>query len=148
MSSTRTKAEIKLVQLAKLEAKLKGSLDESVRQITESFMAIVRNAKVQADANMADTTIVIKDEFELQLRTTSMIRGYETLLRMIAELKDTLLLNDFEKLNATVAEKVLDYRQREMHLDAATALWRDECRIALGQLEDVYFSSRFRFTEA
>lgn len=43
----RTRAELKLVQLTRHENEIKQKLDDSVKQIMDNFVAIVKDSKVR-----------------------------------------------------------------------------------------------------
>ena len=68
----------------------------------------------------------------------------EALLTLIAEIKNTVILNDMSARNAEVKLKIEEYKQQEERSKRALAQLKAETSEALRELEDIYYSSLYK----
>ena len=65
-------------------------------------------------------------------------------MKLVADLKQFLILNDFPSVNESVSQKTQLYKQMQGELDVKLLALRDEMAVDLYELEDEYYSSVYK----
>ncbi|KAF9429458.1 Mediator of RNA polymerase II transcription subunit 22 [Entomortierella beljakovae] len=97
--------------LEEIEEAYNKRLDNDVTQLMESFNDIIKVASITyTDTSISkDKYKLAQESYQIQGRATNIVSSAESLLAMVAELKQTLLLNDANTL-AELSQK----RQQEL----------------------------------
>ncbi|ELR18926.1 Surfeit locus protein 5 [Acanthamoeba castellanii str. Neff] len=82
-------------------------LDSAVAKLNEHYANILKSAKV------GDKVKVLGEEFQVDVQTSNLVTAAESLLTLISELKQAVLLHDFETRNAEVTTRAQQYRDRQ-----------------------------------
>ena len=72
------------------------------------------------------------------------VRAGESLMKLVSDLKQFLILNDFPSVNEAVDQRNQQLRALQEECDRKLIALRDEVSIDLYELEEEYYSSRYR----
>ncbi|KAF9165093.1 Mediator of RNA polymerase II transcription subunit 22 [Mortierella sp. AD010] len=100
-----------LSALQEIEEAYNKRLDNDVAQLMESFGDIVKVASIAYNESSIskDKYKLAQESYQIQGRATNIVSSAESLLAMVTELKQTLLLND-----ANTLAQLSTQRQREL----------------------------------
>ena len=97
--------------------------------------------KVEEENQITRATQCEEDAFEMQVRASNMVRAGESLMKLISDLKQFLILNDFPTVNDTIAENSKMFLEVQENCDGKLTTIRDELATDLFELEDEFYSS-------
>ena len=72
------------------------------------------------------------------------VRAGESLMKLVSDLKQFLILNDFPSVNESISNKTQLYKHMQNDLDSKLLGLRDELATHLYELEDEYYSSAYK----
>lgn len=72
------------------------------------------------------------------------VRAAESLMKLISDLKQFLILNDFPSVNEAIAHNSKTFTALQQNCDRKLTLLRDDLATDLYELEDEYYSSSFK----
>ncbi|KAF9154944.1 Mediator of RNA polymerase II transcription subunit 22 [Linnemannia schmuckeri] len=101
-----------LSALQEIEEAYNKRLDMDVAQLMESFGDIIKTASITHSESLAqskDKYKLAQESYQIQGRATNIVSSAESLLAMVTELKQTLLLND-----TTTLAQLSTQRQQEL----------------------------------
>ena len=84
------------------------------------------------------------DSLEIQIRTTSIIKSTEALSKIVFDLKDLTILNDFKSINAQITEQCGFLKQKETDIDRQLMNTKDVLIKLLGDLQHEYYTSNYK----
>eukprot|EP00741_Cyanophora_paradoxa_P017620 tig00021012_g17020.t1 len=126
---------------ARLEEEFLRRLDRDIATLQESFMGIVRAAKIE------EKDQVQRQKFEIDVRAQSMVFAGQSLSKLISELRESALKHDFARLNRQVdAQEARFAEQREL-IESRMEELAQGVDSALHELEAHYNASRHRVEE-
>merc|ERR1712212_350414 len=70
-------------------------LKDDVKSILDNFMEIVKLGLVEDESQISRMTQVEEIHFQMQVRSSNMVRAAESLMKLVADVKQYLILNDF-----------------------------------------------------
>ena len=82
--------------------------------------------------------------YSLQVRAANMVRAGESLMKLISDLKQYLILNDFPTVNETIANNSKMFLEVQENCDRKLTTIRDELATDLFELEDEYYNSTYK----
>lgn len=109
-----------------------------------NFSEIVKLCKVEDENQVTRAAQCEEDAFEMQVRAANMVRAGESLMKLISDLKQFLILNDFPTVNETIAENSKMFLEVQETCDRKLTSIRDELATDLFELEDEYYSSTIK----
>lgn len=65
-------------------------------------------------------------------------------MKLVSDLKQFLILNDFPSVNDSITANVHLYKEMQSGIDSKLMLLRDEMAADLFELEDEYYSSLYK----
>lgn len=74
----------------------------------------------------------------------SKVRAGESLMKLVSDLKQFLILNDFPSVNEAISLRNQQLRTLQEECDKKLTSLRDEIAIDLYELEEEYYSSRYK----
>jgi mediator of RNA polymerase II transcription subunit 22 len=81
----------------------------------------------------------------LQTNSISLkVRAGESLTKLVSELKEFLVLNDFPSLNESISQRRSELQQMQVKTDQSLKQLRDELSAHLHDMETAYYSSQHR----
>lgn len=84
------------------------------------------------------------DSFEIQIRTSNIVKSAESLSKTISDLKDLTILNDFKSLNAQITNQCKMLKQNEFEIDRQLTIKKDMLVKLLHDLQHEYYTSKHK----
>ena len=75
---------------------------------------------------------------------STQVRAGESLMKLVSDLKQFLILNDFPSVNEAIDQRNQQLRALREECDRKLVALRDEVSIDLYELEEEYYSSRYK----
>ncbi len=72
------------------------------------------------------------------------MRAGEALMKLVSDLKQFLILNDFPSVNESISQNTQLYKHMQSEVDGKLMALRDEMATDLYELEDEYYSSVYK----
>eukprot|EP00118_Oscarella_pearsei_P009029 m.49510 g.49510 ORF g.49510 m.49510 type:complete len:157 (+) comp33997_c0_seq1:18-488(+) len=124
-------------QLKAFQKKLK----DGIKSMLDNFTEIVKSSHVEEDSSrVLDITDGAQNRYEMSVRAANIVRAGESLLKLVADLKEYLVLNDFPSLNDSITQRRAEIQQIEVETNTKLAALRDDLTAQLKQLEETYYS--------
>uniref|UniRef100_A0A3P8TA54 Mediator of RNA polymerase II transcription subunit 22 n=1 Tax=Amphiprion percula TaxID=161767 RepID=A0A3P8TA54_AMPPE len=102
-------------------------LKDDIKSILDNLTEIVKTAKIEDETQVSRATQAEQDHYEMH------VRAGESLMKLVSDLKQFLILNDFPSL-----------RSLQEECDKKLTSLRDEIAVDLYELEEEYYSSRYK----
>lgn len=80
-------------------------LKDDIRAMIDNFQSILKSSKVpsvEEEGQVLRQLQCTEDQYEMSVRAANMIRAGEKLVRLIADIKQYLILNDFPFINDSI----------------------------------------------
>ncbi|EDW25961.1 GL14209 [Drosophila persimilis] len=119
-------------------------LKEDVRSMLENFEETLKLARRESHSQISRTTQCEQDALEMQIRASNMVRAGESLMKLVADLKQYLILNDFHSVNEAITNNSQLFRATQIECDKKLMKLRDEMAMDLYDLEEEYYTSIFK----
>jgi mediator of RNA polymerase II transcription subunit 22 len=84
------------------------------------------------------------DSFETQIRISNIMKATESLTKIVSDLKDITILNDFKSLNMQITNQCAFLKQKEMDIDRNLMYTKDILVKLLNDLQVEYYSSNYK----
>ncbi|XP_066896439.1 mediator of RNA polymerase II transcription subunit 22 isoform X4 [Kogia breviceps] len=96
---------------------------------------------------LKDDVKSIMDNFT-EIIKTAKVRAGESLMKLVSDLKQFLILNDFPSVNEAIEQRTQQLRALQEECDRKLVALRDEVSVDLYELEEEYYSSSSSLCEA
>ncbi|XP_067294755.1 mediator of RNA polymerase II transcription subunit 22 isoform X1 [Pseudorasbora parva] len=116
-------------------------LKDDIRSILDNFTEIIKTAKVEDETQVFRATQAEQDHYEMHVRAANIVRAGESLMKLVSDLKQFLILNDFPSVNEAITLRNQQLRTLQEECDKKLISLRDEIAIDLYELEEEYYSS-------
>ncbi|KAL2100120.1 hypothetical protein ACEWY4_004514 [Coilia grayii] len=116
-------------------------LRDDIRSILDNFTEIIKTAKVEDETQVSRATQGEQDHYEMQVRAANIVRAGESLMKLVSDLKQFLILNDFPSVNEAISLRNQQLRSLQEECDKKLISLRDEIATDLYELEEEYYSS-------
>ncbi|XP_005457493.1 mediator of RNA polymerase II transcription subunit 22 isoform X1 [Oreochromis niloticus] len=123
-------------------------LKDDIRSIMDNFTEIIKTAKIEDETQVSRPTQAEQDHYEMHVRAANIVRAGESLMKLVSDLKQFLILNDFPSVNDAISLQNQQLRSLQEECDKKLMSLRDEIAIDLYELEEEYYSSRFLLCKA
>ncbi|XP_034094182.1 mediator of RNA polymerase II transcription subunit 22 isoform X1 [Gymnodraco acuticeps] len=123
-------------------------LKDDIRSILDNFTEIIKTAKIEDETQVSRATQAEQDHYEMHVRAANIVRAGESLMKLVSDLKQFLILNDFPSVNDAISLQNQHLRSLQEECDKKLTSLRDEIAIDLYELEEEYYSSRFPLCKA
>ncbi|CAF0806509.1 unnamed protein product [Rotaria sordida] len=117
---------------------------DNLQSILDNFMAIINLIRVeetqpnqikdQLPRLLTNTT----EDFEMRVRAYNMVRAFESLLKLVSDLKDQAVLYDFRAINDAVRAQRQRFKNQQSDLDTKLISLRDRLALEMVKFEDEY----------
>ena len=97
--------------------------------------------KTEQDVQISRMTQGELDAYEIQVRSANMVRAAESLLKLVSDIKQYLILNDFPSVNEAIAHNSNVFRSMQQESDKKLQDLRDDIISDLYELEEEYYIS-------
>ncbi|XP_052869431.1 mediator of RNA polymerase II transcription subunit 22 [Anopheles cruzii] len=119
-------------------------LKEDIRSMRENFEEIIRLAKGENDTQLSKITQCEQDTYETQVRAANIVRAGESLMKLVSDIKQYLILNDFHSVNEAICSNSTLYRNTQKDRDNKLMHVRDDMAADLYDLEEEYYTSIYK----
>ncbi|KAG8233795.1 hypothetical protein J437_LFUL008015 [Ladona fulva] len=119
-------------------------LKDDVKSMLENFEEIVKLAKGDSDTQLTRITQCEKDHFEMHVRAANIVRAGESLMKLVSDIKQYLILNDFPSVNEAIAQNSKLFRTKQQECDQKLMTLRDDMAADLYDLEEEYYTSIYK----
>ncbi|ELU16242.1 hypothetical protein CAPTEDRAFT_221845 [Capitella teleta] len=135
-SSTQTKeAQLKVYQ---------KRLRDDIKTMTDNFLEIIRLMKIEEESHVSRPSKCEQDQFELEVRAANIVRAGESLMKLVSEVKQFVILNDFRSVNESIMAQMHMYRHVQTECDTKLFALRDDMAADLFEMEEEYYSSVYK----
>ncbi|KAK0042331.1 mediator of RNA polymerase II transcription subunit 22-like isoform X2 [Biomphalaria pfeifferi] len=110
----------------------------------DNFTEIIRLARIEEDGQLLRPTQIDQDNYEMQVRAANIVKAGESLMKLVSDLKQFLILNDFPSVNEAISHNAKMYKENQINIDMKLMKLRDEMAADLYELEDEYYSSLYK----
>ena len=125
---------------------------EDVRLVHENLHEMLKLLKIEDDRTQRsyDDYGMNKigqaqiDLFELQIRTANIVKSTESLNKIVSDLKDLAILNDFKSINAQITNQCRHLKLKETEIDHNLMNLKDTLYKLLYDLQHEYYSSNYK----
>ena len=133
-------------------------LRDDVKSMLENFEETVKLAKGENETQLSKLTQceqgnvhcrfydppdlthdVFSDTYEMQVRAANIVRAGESLMKLVSDIKQFLVLNDFHSVNDAISSSSNLYRSTQQDRDAKLMSLRDEMASDLYDHELEYY---------
>ncbi|KAM9294126.1 mediator of RNA polymerase II transcription subunit 22 [Gastrophryne carolinensis] len=119
-------------------------LKDDMKSIMDNFTEIIKSARIEEEHQVSRSTQGEQDNYEMHVRAANIVRAGESLMRLVSDLKQYLILNDFPSVNESINQRAQQLRGLQDECDKKLISLRDEMAIDLYELEEEYYSSRYK----
>ncbi|XP_067930216.1 mediator of RNA polymerase II transcription subunit 22-like [Watersipora subatra] len=130
-------SDSKEVQLKAYEKQVKDNISSMI----ENFTEIIKQAKIADGTQVKQTTEGEQVHYEVSVRAANVVRAGESLMKLVSDLKQFLILNDFSSISASTVTSRVKYKNSAEENDKKLLALRDEIASELFLLEDEFFNS-------
>lgn len=88
-----------------------------------------------------------QDTYEMQVRAANIVRAGESLMKLVSDIKQYLILNDFHSVNEAITANSQLFRSTQVDCDKKLMTLRDDMAADLYDLEEEYYTSVFKWDE-
>lgn len=114
-------------------------LKDDVRSMFDNFTEIIRLARVEEDSQIAKMTQTEQDQYEMQVRASNIGRAGESLMKLVSDLKQFLVLNDFPSVNESISTNTQLYKNIQSECDKTLMNLKDEMSVELFEFVSLRF---------
>ncbi|XP_051836238.1 mediator of RNA polymerase II transcription subunit 22 [Antechinus flavipes] len=118
-------------------------LKDDIKSIMDNFTEIIKTAKIEDETQVSRATQGEQDNYEMHVRAANIVRAGESLMKLVSDLKQFLILNDFPSVNEAIDQRNQQLRGLQDECDKKLISLRDEISIDLYELEEEYYSSSY-----
>ncbi|XP_029019870.1 mediator of RNA polymerase II transcription subunit 22 isoform X1 [Betta splendens] len=118
-------------------------LKDDIKSILDNFTEIIKTAKIEDETQVSRATQAEQDHYEMHVRAANIVRAGESLMKLVSDLKQFLILNDFPSVNDAISLQNQHLRSLQDECDKKLTSLRDEIAIDLYELEEEYYSSSY-----
>lgn len=111
----------------------------------EHFELEVRAANIVSVSSCLIAVIQSRKGFlNLVLMTSLQVRAGESLMKLVSDVKQFVILNDFRSVNESIMTQMTMYRRVQADCDSKLLALRDDMSADLFEMEEEYYSSVYK----
>ena len=84
------------------------------------------------------------DAFEIEIRTCNIVKSMESLTKIVSDLKDLTILNDFKSINGQITNQCNNLKGKEFEIDKQLINTKDSLVKVLRDLQHEYYYSNYK----
>lgn len=119
-------------------------LKDDIKSMLDNFVEIIKLGKVEDETQVSRMTQSGQDLFEMHVRAANIVRAAESLTKLISDIKQYLILNDFPSLNDAITENSRMALGTQQEIDKKLTDLKDDMARDLYELEDEYYSGLYK----
>ncbi|XP_054271739.1 mediator of RNA polymerase II transcription subunit 22 [Macrosteles quadrilineatus] len=140
MSASRSLPQSKEALLKSYTSRLK----DDVKSMLENFEEIVKLSKGENETQLQRMTQCEQDTYEMHVRAANIVRAGESLMKLVSDIKQYLILNDFPSVNEAITQNSKLFRTKQAEADQKLTILRDDMAADLYDLEEEYYTSVYK----
>ncbi|XP_065067813.1 mediator of RNA polymerase II transcription subunit 22-like isoform X1 [Rhopilema esculentum] len=113
-------------------------LKDDVRSILENFNEIVKSAKIEEETQIARLTEAVQTQYEIEVRASNIVRAGESLLKLVSDMKEFLILNDFLPVNSSISKVSQRLKTLEGETETKLCEIKESFSTGLAEMEKEY----------
>merc|ERR1719402_1172520 len=107
-------------------------------------MGIDKLGLVEDESQINRMTQVEEIHFQMQVRAANCVRAAESLMKLVSDIKQYLILNDFPSVNEALTNNSAKFQQHMLECDKALMQLRDDIASDLYEMEEEYYTSIYK----
>lgn len=116
-------------------------LKDDVKKIMDHFEQILRLTKTEINEPHLSAEKMQEISYEMTVRAANLTRAAESIMKLIWDIKQFIIINDFPLINETIKHTGHLYRKEVNEIDFKLMALRDEISNELYELEEEYYNS-------
>ncbi|XP_015795388.1 mediator of RNA polymerase II transcription subunit 22 [Tetranychus urticae] len=118
-------------------------LKDAIKSITDNYLEIIKLVKIDNEGLPNNSTPArAQEHYEVIVRAANMVRAQESLIKLIYQLKQFYIINDFKLINKAISNESKNFKADE--IDMKLTNLRNEITAELIVLEDEYYNSMYK----
>ncbi|GAB6023338.1 Mediator of RNA polymerase II transcription subunit 22 [Chamberlinius hualienensis] len=101
-------------------------------------------ARIEDDTQVSRVTACEQDQYEMHVRAANVVRAGESLMKLVSDIKQYLILNDFPSVNQSITDNSQMFLKMQNDFDIKLMALRDDMAADLYDLEEEYYSSTYK----
>ncbi|KXJ19406.1 mediator of RNA polymerase II transcription subunit 22 [Exaiptasia diaphana] len=118
-------------------------LKDDVKSILDNFTEILKCSKVEDETQVSRVTQVVQYQYESNVRAANIVRAGESLMKLVSDIKEFLILNDFPSVNASISDRTARLTTIQQQTDKQLMSLKEDMAVTLYELEESYYSSQY-----
>ncbi|RNA30361.1 mediator of RNA polymerase II transcription subunit 22 isoform X2 [Brachionus plicatilis] len=146
----QTSASSKVINENVILKNYEKKVKEEVRLINENLFEMLKLLKIDDSSKIYDDLGLNKgsqaeiDSFEIEIRSSNLVKSTESLSKIVSDLKDLTILNDFKSINSQITSHCQFLRMNENDIDIQLRMAKDVLFKLLQDLQNEYYTSRYK----
>ena len=116
-------------------------LKDDVKKMIDHFDQILRLMETKPTESHLSAAKMQEISYEMMVRAGNMTRAAESIMKLIWDIKQYIIINDFPLINETIKHTGDQYRKEVDDIDFKLMALRDEMSNELYDLEEEYYNS-------
>jgi mediator of RNA polymerase II transcription subunit 22 len=117
---------------------------EDIRLIYDNLNDMLKLLRSDDEPGLSKLSQTDIDTYEFQIRTSNIIKASESLTKIISDLKDLIILNDFKSINSQLTSQCNYFKQKEDDIDRTLTNLKDSLIPILNECQTEYYSSNYK----
>jgi mediator of RNA polymerase II transcription subunit 22 len=117
---------------------------EDIGSVYDNLTEILKLVKSDDENGLAKMTQNELDTYQIEIRTSNIIKATESLTKIVSDLKDLVILNDFKSINSQITSQCAYFKQREDEIDKTLTSFKDNLIPMVNELQQEYYSSNYK----
>ena len=137
MAQTRGLSQSKEALLKSYTKRLK----DDVKSILDNFTEIIKSSKLEDESQVSRLTQCEQDENECKVRAANIVRAGESLLKLVSDIKEFLILNNFPGVNESIERRCKQLYALQKESQNTLNSVKEDLAGSLYELEEEYYNS-------
>ncbi|GJP40587.1 hypothetical protein CLOM_g251 [Closterium sp. NIES-68] len=117
---------------------LQQRVDADVISMVENFTNMIKASKIN------DPVRNSQEAYQIEVHSAKLVGAAESLLKLVAQLKQTVVFADMSALNASVERHKEEFKEEADVANEVVACVGEKATTLLHDLEDMYFTSKLK----
>eukprot|EP00794_Sanderia_malayensis_P015648 gene15648-17227_t len=116
-------------------------LKEDVRMMLDNFVAMLKLVKIEEESQVARLSQSVQMQYEIDVRASNIVIAGESLMKLVSDMKEFLILNDFTSVNTSISQSLAKLREIDNLTEEGLCALKDSLSSDLLDIEKKQFSS-------
>lgn len=119
-------------------------IKEDIGSIYDNISETLKLLKLDEENGLNKMSQHELDEYQIEIRTANVIKATESLTKIVSDLKDLIILNDFKSINTQITNQCLYFKQNEADIDRQLIAVKNQTIPLLNELQQEYYTSYYK----